>query len=696
MRWKLAIPLAASGLVFCAPSGGQDGADGRAPAFTVEDLSTRPTTSWITNGGTLTNQRYSPLGQIDRDTVAGLRGLWRTGMGSGTAPGNSGQAQILVFGDYLYVSNGDNDVFAMHVDTGEIRWSYDANPAPRAGSPFGKSNRGVALGEGKVFATRLDAILVALDQLTGEVAWQTEVASWEQGYSITSAPLYYDGLVITGVSGGVMGRRCHISAYDAETGALVWRFHTIPGPGELGHETWPQEGDAWEHGGAPVWQTPAVDPELGLIYFSTGNTGPVLNGAVREGDNLFANTIVALDVATGEYRWHFQQIHHDIWDLDAPNPVVLFDAEVNGEMRKGLVEVGKTGFAYILDRETGEPLIGIEERPVAQEPRQHTSPTQPFPIGDPIVPQSIDIPPEGAPIDPETGRVFNDGAIFTPFWDVRRIMKPNPQGGANWPPSSLDPNTNILYVCATDRVAGYALDLPLEPVVDNVPYFGGGMGTGGAVDIDGGIFAALDVTTNRIVWRQRWREACYSGSVVTAGGLLFVGRSDGRLTALDARNGSKLWEFMTDAGVNTTVTTFERNGEQRVVVHAGGGVFANGRRGDGVWMFSLNGTMDPVAPAAPAGPAGVAAIAAAAPDTGRAADLARGQTLYAEACLPCHGASGTGGEGGGAPLVEGQSVQQILTISQNGQNRMPAFAEVYDPNELFDIASYVAEVLGAE
>jgi alcohol dehydrogenase (cytochrome c) len=693
--------MLAAGAALCAAltlavaCSGQDRADGAAPAFSVEDLTARPTTDWITNGGTLTNQRFSPLDQIDRDTVSGLKGMWRTGMGSGVSPGNSGQAQILVYGGALYVSNGDNDVFAMDVDTGDILWSWRANPNPRAGSPFGRSNRGVALGEGKVFASSLDAKLTALDQMTGEIAWQVDVADWSQGYSITSAPLYYEGLVIQGVSGGVMGRRCHISAYDAETGELVWRFYTIPGPGELGHDTWPQDTNAWEHGGAPVWQTPAVDPELGLLYFSTGNTGPVLNGAVREGDNLFANTIVALDAATGEYRWHFQEIHHDIWDLDAPNPVVLFDAEIDGVMRKGLVQVGKTGFAYILDRETGEPLIGIEERPVPQEPRQHTAATQPFPIGDELVPHEIEIPPEGARLEAD-GHVFNRGRIFTPFWDERRIMKPNAQGGANWPPSSLDPNTNTLFVCLTDRISGYALDLPLQPVVDNVPYFGGGMGTGGAVDIDGGIFAALDVTTNRIVWRQRWREACYSGSVVTAGGILFVGRSDGRLTALDSSNGARLWEFMTDAGVNTTVTTFERNGEQRVVVHAGGGVFANGKRGDGIWMFSLNGTIESGSvgqQAAAAAPGGPAAVGALAPDTGREADLTRGAALYREACLPCHGESGTGGEGGGAPLTADLGVQRILTVSQQGQNRMPAFAEVYDPNELFDIATYVAEEL---
>jgi quinohemoprotein ethanol dehydrogenase len=188
-------------------------------------------------------------------------------------------------------------------------------------------------------------------------------------------------------------------------GELVWTFYTVPGPGELGHDSWPQDSTAWQHGGAPVWQTPALDPELGLVYFSTGNPGPDLHGGVRPGDNLFSVSIVAVDAATGEYRWHFQQVRHDLWDYDSPNPVILFDAEYDGEPRKGLVQVSKTGWAYILDRETGEPLMGIEERPVPQEPRQATAATQPYPIGDAVVPQSIDIPPEGVDLIAGLGRI---------------------------------------------------------------------------------------------------------------------------------------------------------------------------------------------------------------------------------------------------------------------------------------------------
>jgi len=664
----------------------------RAPAFSVRDLMLQPGTSWITNGGTLWNQRYSPLTRLDRDNVAKLKAKWRTGMGSGAEPGNSGQAQILFYEGTLYLSNGANDVFAIDVDSGRILWTYHGRPDPKSGAPFGRSNRGVALGDGKVFASQLDAKLVALDQRSGEVLWSVQVEPWQQGYSITSAPLYYDGMVITGVSGGVMGRRCNIKAFDARTGRLLWVFHTIPGPGEFGHETWPQNSDAWKHGGAPVWQTPAVDPALGLIYFSTGNTGPVLNGSVRPGDNLFANSVVALDVKTGKRRWHFQQVHHDIWDYDSPNPIVLFDAVMQGRARKGLVQVSKTGWAYILDRETGAPLIGIEERPVPQEPRQATAATQPYPIGDPIVPQEVDVTPEGARIDPETGELFNRGRIFTPFWTEPVALKPSPQGGANWPPSSYDPESNLLYVCATDRIATFVVRDPLEPLIENQPYFGGTLGQ--ALAPDRGIFAALDVRTNRIRWRQQWRDTCYSGSIVTAGGLIFVGRADGRLTALDKRDGTKLWEFMTDAGVNSTATTFEWRAQQYVAVHAGGGVFANGKRGDGVWLFSLDGTIGPVKASASASTgSGTAAIARRAASATRTADLGNGERLYKEACLACHGANGAGGEGGGASLSKASDRESVITVIAGGRNNMPAFGQGYSAEQLQDVAAYVMQVL---
>jgi quinohemoprotein ethanol dehydrogenase len=559
----------------------------RAPAFESKELAALPRHGWPTNGGNIYNQRYSPLTQINRDNVAHLKPAWRTSLrGSGVDSKYSGQAQPLVYEGVIYIVTGANDVFALDVETGAILWSYEAKLDQSIHVVCcGWLSRGVAMGGGRIYVGQLDGQLVALDQQTGAVVWSTQAERWQDGFSITAAPLYYDGLVITGFAGGDRATRGRVKAYDAQTGAHRWTFYTIPGPGEFGHDTWPQDNDAWKYGGAAVWQTPAVDPDLGLVYFSTGNPGPDLNGAVRPGDNLFSVSIVALDVATGAYRWHFQEIHHDLWDYDAPNPIVLFDAPFDGRMRKGLAQVGKTGFTYILDRETGVPLIGIEERPVPQEPRQATSPTQPYPIGDPVVPQEIDIAPEGF-------KVVNGGRIFTPFWEEHVLVKPTSTGGANWPPSSYDPQTHLLYVCAHDSI----IALSSNGAVDFMSpepgqgYMAGTYSRGGVRPR--GIFAAVDLTTNRLAWRRQWIEMCYSGSIVTAGGLVFVGRNDSRFTALDKTNGDLLWDFQTDAAVNAPPTTFEHRGRQYVVVLAAGSFFPSTKHGDSVWMFSLEGGVD--------------------------------------------------------------------------------------------------------
>ena len=367
-----------------------------SPAFSAQALRALPRNNWATNGGNLYNQRYSPLTAINRDNVSQVKAEWRTHLnGSGMKPQSSGQGQILFYDGTLYQVTGEDDVFALDVSTGKILWTYTANLNPdNVMVCCGWVSRGLGMGDGRIYLGRLDDKLVALDQRTGKVAWSIQAEDPHKGFSITAAPLYYNGLVIIGFAGGEMGIRGRLKAYDAKTGKLVWTFYTIPGPGQYGHDTWPADNDAWKYGGAPIWQTPAIDPELGMIYFSTGNASPDLNGATRAGDNLFTASIIALDVATGKYRWHFQQVHHDIWDYDSPSPVVLFNAKYNGKMRKGIAEIPKTGWVYILDRVTGKPLLPIEERPVPQEPRQHTSATQPYVVGDAIVPQSIDIAPK--------------------------------------------------------------------------------------------------------------------------------------------------------------------------------------------------------------------------------------------------------------------------------------------------------------
>ena len=277
--------------------------DGAVPAFSRTELVPPPMAGWPTNGGNLSNQRYSPLTEINRENVARLKGVWRTRLrGSGLGPQYSGEAQPLVYDGVIYIVTGADDVFAVGVETGNILWEYKANLDPAIDSVCcGWTSRGVGLGDGKVFVGQLDGRLVALDQRTGTVAWSIQAERWQEGFTIPSAPLYYDGLVITGFAGAEKGIRGRVKAYNAKDGALVWTFYTIPGPGEPGHETWPKDNDLWQDGGASVWHTPAVDPELGLLYFGTGNPGPDYNGLVRKGDNLFS-------VVDGGHRCEDRQV----------------------------------------------------------------------------------------------------------------------------------------------------------------------------------------------------------------------------------------------------------------------------------------------------------------------------------------------------------------------------------------------------
>jgi alcohol dehydrogenase (cytochrome c) len=500
---------------------------------------------------------------------------------------------------------------------------------------------------------------------------------WQDGYAITGAPLFYDGMVITGFAGAEYGVRGKLKAFDARTGKPLWTFHTIPGPGENGHETWPANSNAWQRGGGTVWQTPAVDPALGLIYFSTGNPGPDFNGAVRPGDNLFTASIVAIEARTGKYRWHFQQVHHDIWDYDAPNPVVLFDATIGGAPRKGIAQVGKTGWAYILDRITGKPLIGIDERAVPQEPRQATAATQPYPRGDAIVPQHVDIPPEGY-------ELVNGGRIFTPFYGEKGVIaSPSLFGGANWPPSSYDPVRHQLFVCASDVPGNFTGGhTGSEPPALGKNYLGGAVGF--AALPRSGIFAALDVRTNKLVWRQRWLDQCYSGSVATAGGLVFVGRNDGRLTALDSDNGKMLWQFQTGAGMNATASVFELRGRQYVVAYSAGSVLAGTAKGDSVWLFALDGTLPQAKERdTEARPAAAPAVAAATTST-----ISGGQ-IFQQACLPCHGADGKGGHGGGAPLNKVSDLALVMQTVKEGRKSMPPFGAALSAEQIQAVSAYV-------
>src|SRR5688572_21980494 len=705
MRVLLSAALCAA-LAALLVTSGQALQQGSAHDFSAASLTAPPTTGWPTNGGNLFSQRYSPLTAINRTNVAQLKGVWRARLrGSGTAPQYSGFAAPLVDDGVAYVSTGANDVFALSIDTGAILWQYAANLDPNITSVCcGWNNKGVAISDDKVFIGRLDGQLVALDRATGKVAWSIQAERWQDNFSITAAPLYVNQMVIVGFAGGDRGTRSRLKAYDAKDGRLIWTFYTIPGPGEPGHETWPQENDAWKYGGAAIWQTPAIDLELGLIYFSTGNAAPDYNGAFRAGDNLYAASIVAIELATGKYRWHFQQVHHDIWDYDAVNPVVLMDVNMGGRTRKAIAEVGKTGWAYILDRETGRPLIGIDEKPVPQEPRQKTAATQPFPRGDAIVPQFIEIAPEGHAL-------VNDGRIFTPFvGETPTLVAPGIWGGASWPPSSYDPVQQRLFVCASSVINGFTGGGDSKFVAPtNGTSFLGGATTFTRVARTG-VIAALDVTTNKLAWRYQWPEQCYTGTLATAGGLLFVGRSDGRLTALDSATGKQLWEFQTGAGMHAPVSTFEHKGKQYVLAYSAGSALIGSARGDSVWLFGLDGTLPPVPPgtpvsrtaaATPAPPAADRIVrlqpdpVAAAATAPRAPDLAEGKRIFTTNCAVCHGDDGKGGHTGGAPLDKVRDLDAAIATVTNGRNNMPPFSRAFTPEQIRDVSVYVVEALAA-
>jgi len=554
---------------------------------------------WVTNGGNLTNQRYSALKQIDTTNVKQLKGAWMTRLkGSGFGGKYSFEASPLVKDGIMYVVTGNEDVFALNAKTGEILWERWSGIDQKISTVCcGWVNRGLAMGEGMLFLGQFDANVVALDIKTGKEVWRTPIEVWQDGYGITSAPLYYDGIVYSGITGGEFGVRGRLTALDAKTGKILWRWYTLPGPGEFGSDTWPTGTDHAMRGGATIWNTPALDPQLGLVYFATGNCGPDYDGSMREGDNLFCASIVAIKAKTGEYAWHFQEVHHDIWDYDAASPVALFDTVVNGQPRKGIAQAGRTGWVYMLDRTNGKPLIGIEERPVPQEPRQKTAETQPFPIGDAIVPQCAQ------PLD----GYEKAGCIFEAFWEEPVLIQPSGGGGTNWAPMSYNPDTGSFYVVATVRTSAFGRYG--DTFKKGLRYVGGTQSAPIGSPMSG-TFTAVGGNTNKMVWQTKtpYRIGNGGGSTATAGGLVFHGEPDGNILAYDAKTGAELWKFQTGFGAEAPPVVYEVDGDQYIAIAAGGNQLTGSAYGDAVWSFSLKGQVNPLWPPPPpsnvAGPTG--------------------------------------------------------------------------------------------
>ena len=545
---------------------------------------------WITNGGNMTNQRYSTLKQINTDNAGQLKGAWMTRLrGSGMGGKYSAEASPLVKDGNMYVVTGNDDVFALKAKTGEILWERLSGIDQTISTVCcGWLNRGLAMGEGMLFLGQLDSNVVALDIKTGKEVWKTPIESWQNGYVITSAPLYYDGIVYSGIAGGEFGTRGRLTALDARTGKILWRSYTLPAPGEVGSDTWPAENTPAMRGGATIWNTPALDPELGLVYFATGNCGPDYDGSIREGDNLFCASIMAVNAKTGAYAWHFQEVHHDLWDYDAASPVVLFDTVINGQPRKGIAEAGRTGWVYILDRTNGKPLVGIEERPVPQEPLQKTAKTQPFPIGDNTVPTCA----------PPLPGYDKPGCIFEAFWASPVIVQPGGQGGTNWSPMPYSPDTGFFYVPGTIRTSTF---VHTNDTWKNGQRYVGGTQSAPIGSQFGGTFTAIDSHTNKIAWQQQMphRMGGGGGSTVTAGGLLLRGEPDGNFVIVNAKTGDKLWSFQTGFGADAPAVVYEVDGDEYITIVTGGNSIQGSATGDAVWTFALKGNVQPLWPPPP-------------------------------------------------------------------------------------------------
>ena len=580
LRYCLAFVLFGVGIAFSQPA-----ADYRQPA----------SAEWPLVGGDWGNTRFSGLSQINRSNVKTLKGAWMARLNSGFGAGFSQQATPVIKDGVMYITTGQQDIFALDAKSGAIIWEFRPQADPK--TPDNKAKRGVGLGDGMVFGVLADirrpvpetgrpepvTYLLALDQKTGKLLWKHElgedVPKTFRKY-ITAPPLYHKGLVYMSISGGDGGLRGRLTAHNAKTGNEVWRWWATPGPGEFGNNTW--EGDSWKTGGGAMWVQPALDPDLGLIYVNTGNPWPDYNGSTRGGNNLFTCSVVALDAATGSYRWHYQSVHHDLWDFDMPTPLILFDQTYNGEMRHALAAHSKQGWVYILDRVSGKPLIDIEEKPVPQEPRQKTVATQPIPAGDPTAPQC------GEPV-----KGYQQGCMFTPHWSDTKIAQPSASG--DWAPGAYDPQSGYLFFAT--EVATRQFNLATRLQIEGTREYG--------------LITALDSRTNKRVWQNEvpYPAGFGSGLMATAGGLIFHGGSDGFFRAFDSKTGEELWRFQTGFGADAPAATYEMDGEQYVTIAAGGSRDGSREaRGDVVWSFKIGGRLNPLngppAPKTIVGPGG--------------------------------------------------------------------------------------------
>jgi alcohol dehydrogenase (cytochrome c) len=491
--------------------------------------------NWLSYSGSYQGWRYSTLTQINAGNAPRLRPEWALQTGSA----GKFEATPLVVDGVLYVTGQDNRVIAADARTGKAIWRFQRSLPEKLHTCCGTVNRGVAVLGNKVFFATLDAHLIALDAKTGSVVWDVETADYMKGYAFTVAPLAVKDKIVVGTSGGEYGARCFIDAYDAETGKHAWRFYTIPGPGDPGHETW--QGDSWKSGGGPAWLTGTYDPELNLLYWGVGNPGPDGNGDMRQGDNLFSDCMLALDPDTGKVKWYFQFTPHDTHDWDATEIPVLVDADWRGSRRKLLLQANRNGFYYVLDRTNGEFLLG--------KPFVHT------------ITWAKEIGADGKP-------VVLPGTEPSP--QGTRVC-PGASGATNWMSPSYNPVTNLLYVSAREVCEKFYTSA--QPFREGHLFMGSSFQAIPEEKTWGGL-RALDPLSGETKWEFELYSASWAGVLSTAGGVLFTGDMEGNLIALDAQTGKHLWHFQTGSPIFASPMTYAVDGRQYVVIPSGGALFA--------------------------------------------------------------------------------------------------------------------------
>ena len=524
--------------------------------------------NWLSFRRTYNGWGFSPLDQIDTDNVDELMPVWS--LSTGVTEGH--QAPPIVNDGIMFITTPANQVLAIDARGGELIWRY-RRELPLDLQQLHPTNRGVGLYGDRVYIGTVDAVVVALNARTGEVVWETAVEDYRTGYYMTLAPLVASGKVMVGVSGGELGIRGFVAAYDAETGEEVWKTYTIPAPGEFGNDTWP--GDTWRTGGAPAWITGTYDPELNLSYWGTGNPGPWI-GDARPGDNLYTNSVLAIDVDSGELKGYHQYHWNGSWDWDEVSAPLLIDVERDGRTIPALVHPARDGYLWLLERHADR--ISFVE-------------------AEPYVTQNV-----FTSLDPVSGRPSYD-LDRKPGIGKRADFCPSLWGGKDWPPAAYNPLTGYLYIPANNNLCG-----SMEG--EQITYRAGRAFTGASTQLliaEGadhiGELQAWDMETGERAWTHEFESHNWGPVLTTGGNLVFAGGTNDRLfRAFDARSGELLWQFPTNSGITGVPTSYEIDGVQYVAVQSGWGVDAQGMQrgidaqrgtrtnvpqGGVLWVFAL-------------------------------------------------------------------------------------------------------------